>query len=69
MATARAAMDGPIQTGLPKKDQEVDALFRTAKVLLRACRLQHQGAVIDLRSEGKVEPNALAAFFQELTPF
>jgi hypothetical protein len=69
MATARAALDGPIQSGQPKKDQEVDALFRTAKVLLRACRLQHKGVVVDLSSEGKVEPNALAAFFQELTPF
>jgi hypothetical protein len=69
MAMARAALDGPIQTGRPEKRQEVDALFRTTKVLLRAYRLRQKGKVIDMSSEGRVEPDALAAFFQELTPF
>ena len=38
------------------------------KLLLRACRLHRDGSIVDVSSEAKVEPDALAAFFQELTP-
>jgi hypothetical protein len=68
IAMARAALDRPIPPGSSEEDPEKRALFRCAKVLLHACRLQRDGAVIDLSAQGKVEPNELAGLLQLLTP-
>ena len=70
MTKARAGLDDRIQAGSSEKDsEEVDALFQTSKILLKSCRIHCDGAVVAVSAEGKVEADALAAFFQELTPF
>jgi beta-lactamase regulating signal transducer with metallopeptidase domain len=66
LALARAALSGPANAGSPEKNREVEALVRTAKELLQACRVHREGAAVDLSAERKVEPDALAAIFREL---
>ncbi len=64
MALAQAALSSPVKPGPP--DEE--ALVPIAKELLRSCRVDREGAVVDLSALGKVGPDALAAIIREIGP-
>src|SRR5262249_32272483 len=68
MAMVRDSLDGPIQHGRDLKHREESDEFKVARLLLKASRVDRNGAVVDMRAEAKVEPDDLATFFQILTP-
>jgi beta-lactamase regulating signal transducer with metallopeptidase domain len=68
-AMAQGVPDVVLDPGSTVGARAEKAPWHTVKELARVCRIRHEGAVVDLNAERKVEPDAIAALFMELVPF